>query len=109
MNKNAATEREYEFSYDTLVDIITAQQALIEELTHTIFAKEKELEKNTDLLNDAKWLIDDLMYACEMNEIIFDFPEKDLSYCTQCTTPATQKEVKEMVVQIQKNECKLLK
>ena len=27
MNKNAATEREYEFSYDTLVDIITAQQA----------------------------------------------------------------------------------
>ena len=29
MNKNAATEREYEFSYDTLVDIITAQQALI--------------------------------------------------------------------------------
>ena len=46
MNKNAATEREYEFSYDTLVDIITAQQALIEELTHTIFAKEKELEKN---------------------------------------------------------------
>ena len=28
MNKNAATEREYEFSYDTLVDIITAQQAL---------------------------------------------------------------------------------
>ena len=30
MNKNAATEREYEFSYDTLVDIITAQQALIE-------------------------------------------------------------------------------
>lgn len=80
MNKNAATEREYEFSYDTLVDIITAQQALIEELTHTIFAKEKELEKNTDLLNDAKWLIDDLMYACEMNEIIFDFPEKDLSY-----------------------------
>ena len=45
MNKNAATEREYEFSYDTLVDIITAQQALIEELTHTIFAKEKELEK----------------------------------------------------------------
>ena len=43
-------------------------------------AKEKELEKNTDLLNDAKWLIDDLMYACEMNEIIFDFPEKDLSY-----------------------------
>lgn len=80
MNKNAAIEREYEFSYDTLVDIITAQQALIEELTHTIFAKEKELEKNTDLLNDAKWLIDDLMYACEMNEIIFDFPEKDLSY-----------------------------
>ena len=29
MNKNAATEREYEFSYDTLVDIITAQQALV--------------------------------------------------------------------------------
>ena len=75
MNKNAATEREYELSYDTLVDIIEAQQALIEELTHTIFAKEKELEKSTDLLDDAKWLIDDLMY-----EVIFDFPEKDLSY-----------------------------
>ena len=30
-------------------------------------------------------------------------------HCTQCTTPATHKEVKEMVVQIQKNECKLLK
>ena len=30
-------------------------------------------------------------------------------HCTQCTTPATQKEVKELVVQIQKNECKLLK
>lgn len=64
MNKNAATEREYEFSYDTLVDIITAQQALIEELTHTIFAKEKELEKILTYLR-CKWLIDDLMYACE--------------------------------------------
>lgn len=33
-----------------------------------------------------------------------------IRYTKQCTTkPATQKLVKEMVVQIQKNECKLLK
>ena len=31
-----------------------------------------------------------------------------IQYTKQCTTKSTQKAVKEMVVQIQKNECKLL-
>lgn len=82
MNKNATAEREYEFSYDMLINIIEAQRALIEELTDTILAKEKEIADKTELLNDGKELIDDLMYICGIKKKkgIFDFPEKDLSY-----------------------------
>lgn len=61
MNKNATAEREYEFSYDTLIDIIEAQRALIKELTDTILAKDKEIEYLNGLLDNAEWLVDDLI------------------------------------------------